>query len=57
MDFSGIPENPFTFLSWVTALGFLLSLTEAKIRIKIEKTNSNRRREKLIKKLYPKKLA
>ena len=57
MDFSGIPENPFIFLSWVTALGLLISLTEAKIRIKIEKKNTNLRREKLIKKLYPKKLA
>jgi len=57
MDFSEIPENPFIFLSWVTALGLLISLTEATIRIKIEKTNRNRRREKLIKKLYPKKLA
>ena len=57
MDFSRIPENPFIFLSWVTALGLLISLTEATIRIKIEKKNTNLRREKLIKKLYPKKLA
>ena len=57
MDFSEIPEKPFIFLSWVTALGLLISLTEATIRIKIEKANSNRRREKLINKLYPKKLA
>ena len=57
MDFSEIPEKPFIFLSWVTALGLLISLTEATIRIKIEKTNSHRRREKLIKKLYPKKLS
>ncbi len=57
MDFSGIPENPFIFLSWVTALGLFISLTQATIRIKIEKKNTNRRREKLIKKLYPKKLA
>jgi hypothetical protein len=57
MDFSEIPEKPFIFLSWVTALGLLISLTEATIRIKIEKKNTNLRREKLIKKLYPKKLA
>ena len=57
MDFSRIPENPFIFLSWVTAVGLLISLTEATIRIKIEKKNTNLRREKLIKKLYPKKLA
>ena len=57
MDFSRIPENPFIFLSWVTALGLLISLTEATIRIKIEKINRTRIRENLIKKLYPKKLA
>ena len=57
MDFSRITENPFIFLSWVTALGLLISLTEATIRIKIEKINRARIREKLIKKLYPKKLA
>ena len=57
MDFSEIPEKPIIFFSWVTALGLLISLTEATIRIKIEKKNTNLRREKLIKKLYPKKLA
>ena len=57
MDFSEIPEKPFIFLSWVTALGLLISLTEATIRIKIEKINRTRIREKLIKKLYPKNLA
>ena len=57
MDFSEIPEKPFIFLSWVTAFGLLISLTEATIRIKIEKKNTNLRREKLIKKLYPTKLA
>ena len=57
MDFSRIPENPFIFLSWVTALGLLISLTEATIRIKIEKINRTLIREKLIKKLYPRNLA
>ena len=57
MDFSGIPENPFFFLSWVTALGFFLSLTEATFRIKIEKGISMRKREESISKLYPKELA
>lgn len=57
MDFSEIPDNPFIFLSWVTALGFFLSLTEATLKIKREKISSNRRREEIIGSLYPKKLA
>ena len=57
MDFSEIPEKPFIFLSWVTALGLLISLTEATIRIKIDKRITKSRRKKLIKKLYPRKLA
>ena len=57
MDFSEIPENPFIFLSWVTALGFFISLTEATLRIKFQKINSNRRREELINNLYPKNLS
>ena len=54
MNFSEIPENPFIFLSWVTALGLFLSLTEATLRIKFEKINSIRKREALISSLYPK---
>ena len=57
MNFSEIAENHFILFSWVTALGLLISLTEATIRIKIEKKKTKRRREQLIKKLYPKKLA
>ena len=57
MDFSEIPENPFIFLSWVTAVGLFLSLSEATIKIKLEKRNSNRKRLKLINSLYPKELA
>ena len=57
MDFSEIPKNPFIFLSWVTALGLFISLTEATIKIKLEKMNSNRKRLDLINSLYPKKLA
>tara|TARA_Y100000768_G_C23755718_1_gene576117 strand:- start:330 stop:503 length:174 start_codon:yes stop_codon:yes gene_type:complete len=57
MDFSEIPENPLIFLSWVTALGFFISLTEATLRIKFQKINSNRRREELINNLYPKNLS
>ena len=57
MNFSEIPENPFIFLSWVTAIGLFISLSEATIKIKLEKRNSNLKRVKLIESLYPKKLA
>ena len=57
MDFSEIPENPFIFLSWVTAIGLFISLSEATIKINLEKRNSYRKRLKLINNLYPKKLA
>ena len=57
MNFSEIPENPFIFLSWVTAIGLFVSLTEATIKIKLEKRNSYRKRLELIDNLYPKKLA
>ena len=57
MNFSEIPENPFIFLSWVTAIGLLISLSEATIKIKLEKRNSYRKRVELINSLYPKKLA
>ena len=57
MNFSDIPENPFIFLSWVTAIGLFISLTEATIKIKLDKRNSIRRRIELMNSLYPKKLA
>jgi len=57
MIFSEIPENPFIFLSWVTAIGLFISLSEATIKIKLEKRNSYRKRLELINNLYPKKLA
>ena len=57
MNFSEIPENPFIFLSWVTAIGRLIRLCEATIKIKLEKRNSYRKRLELINRLYPKKLA
>ena len=57
MDFSEIPENPFIFLSWVTAIGLFISLYEATINIKLEKRNIYRKRLELINSLYPKKLA
>ena len=57
MNFSEVPENPFIFLSWVTAIGLLISLSEATIKIKLERRNSSRKRLDLINSLYPKKLA
>ena len=57
MSFSEITENPFIFLSWVTAIGLFISLTEATIKIKIEKRNNYLKRLELINNLYPKKLA
>ena len=57
MNFSEIPDNPFIFLSWVTAIGLFISISEATVKIKLEKRNSNRKRLKLINSLYPKKLA
>nr|WP_179852244.1 hypothetical protein [Prochlorococcus marinus] len=57
MNFSEIPENPFIFLSWVTAIGLFISLSEATIKIKLEKRNIYRKRLELINNLYPKKLA
>ena len=45
------------FLSWVTAIGLFISLSEATIKIKLEKRNNYRKRLELINNLYPKKLA
>tara|TARA_B100000886_G_scaffold18667_1_gene12008 strand:- start:438 stop:611 length:174 start_codon:yes stop_codon:yes gene_type:complete len=57
MNLTEIPENPFIFLSWVTAIGLFISLSEATVKIKIEKRNNYRKRLELINSLYPKKLA
>ena len=57
MNFSEIPENPLIFLSWVTAIGLIISLSEATIRIKLEKRKTYRKKIELINSLYPKKLA
>ena len=54
MNFSEIPENPLIFLSWITALGLFLSLTEATLKIRLEKISSIRKRQELINNLYPK---
>ena len=57
MNFSKISGNPFIFLSWVTAIGLFISLSEATIKIKLEKRNNYRKRLKLVNSLYPKELA
>ena len=54
MNFSEISENPLIFLSWITALGLFLSLTEATLKIRLEKISSIRKRQELIDSLYPK---
>ena len=57
MNFSAIHENPIVFLTWVTAIGMILSLIEATLKIKFENYINIKRRERLIRNLYPKKLA
>ena len=57
MNFHSIHENPIVFLTWVTAIGMILSLIEATLKIRIENYNNIKRRERLIRNLYPKKLA
>ena len=57
MNFSTIHENPIIFLTWVTAIGMILSLIEASLKIKFENYNNLKKRERLIRDLYPKKLA
>ena len=54
MNFSEIPENPLIFLSWVTALGLFLSLTEATLKIKFERLSNLQKRQEFIDSLYPK---
>ncbi len=56
MNFSRITDNPFIFLSWVTVIGLFISLTEATIKIKLEKRNLYRKKIDQINSLYPKKL-
>ena len=57
MNFSTIHENPILFLTWVTAIGMILSLIEASLKIKYENYNNLKKREQLVRSLYPKKLA
>ena len=57
MNFSTIHENPIIFLTWVTAIGMILSLIEATLKIKFENYSNLKKKERLVKSLYPKKLA
>jgi len=57
MNFSTIHENPIILLTWVTAIGMILSLIEATLKIRIENYNNIKKRERLLRNLYPKKLA
>jgi len=57
MNFHSIHENPIVFLTWVTAIGMILSLIEATLKIKFENYINIKKRERLIRNLYPKKLA
>ncbi len=57
MNFFAIHDNPIVFLTWVTAIGMILSLIEATLKIKFENYNNIKRRERLIRNLYPKNLA
>tara|TARA_B100000963_G_scaffold95300_1_gene82084 strand:+ start:2827 stop:3000 length:174 start_codon:yes stop_codon:yes gene_type:complete len=56
MNFSTIHENPIILLSWITAIGMFLSLIEATLKIKFENYVNLKKREQLIRSLYPKKL-
>tara|TARA_Y100001933_G_scaffold194159_1_gene194177 strand:- start:250 stop:423 length:174 start_codon:yes stop_codon:yes gene_type:complete len=57
MNASTIHENPIILLSWITAFGMILSLIEATIKIRYENYSNLKKRERLIRNLYPKKLA
>ena len=57
MNFSAIHENHIVLLSWITAFGMLISLIEATIKIKFENHNNLKKRQRSIRKLYPKELA
>ena len=56
MNFSSINENPFIILTWVTAIGMFASLIEATLKIKMENYINLKKKEELIKNLYPKNL-
>tara|TARA_B100000131_G_C17894207_1_gene523655 strand:- start:470 stop:643 length:174 start_codon:yes stop_codon:yes gene_type:complete len=54
MNFSVIKDNPIILLSWVTAFGLIISLTEATLKLRYERIDNRRKKERFIKNLYPK---
>ena len=57
MNFSTIHQNPVILLAWITAIGMIISLIEATLKIRFENYSNFKKRQRLIKSLYPKKLA
>ncbi len=57
MNFSTIHQNPVILLAWITAIGMIISLIEATLKIRFENYSNIKKRQRLIKSLYPKKLA
>ena len=53
MNLVNINENPIIFLSWVTTIGLFISITEATIKINYQINKNDKKREKMIKRLYP----
>ena len=56
MNLNEVYENHFIIILWFTTIGLVISLTEATIRIKHDQYLEIKKREKLIKSLYPKEL-
>ena len=56
MNLNEVYENHFIIILWFTTIGLFISLTEATIRIKYDQYLEIKKREKLIKSLYPKEL-
>ena len=56
MHLNEVYENHFIIILWFTTIGLVISLTEATIRIKYDQYLEIKKREKLIKSLYPKEL-
>ena len=56
MNLKELYQNHFIIILWITTIGLFISLTEATIRIKYDQYLEVKKREKLIKSLYPKEL-
>ncbi len=53
MDFSNINNSPVILLAWVTAFGMIISLVEASLKIRFENYNNLKKRQRMIRSLYP----